>query len=328
MKALYIEKCKDMVKKRRQEMSSSYADLQNVTLTAAEKDQNSLPCYFEEKTPKTTIEMELDDNDAPPNISQCESEAMTEENQYKEKDQASNVLPENQCEESNALPYIVEGTSEVTMQPEIQNLGHRIIDFNHFTSELVKISQHKSLFKCGLSTMKLISEHRIGLQSEYTYVCMMCNYKNKIKSSLDDVNKDAVAGIMAAGCGHAQLKQFSAAVGLPIMSEYTYNKTQNDICRDWEDTAWDEMKLAGEREREEAIKEGKVTKDGIPMIDVIVDGCWSKQPKTKENSDDTVADTDKTADVDNFAFVDEDVADADDVSVVDSSEYIMAFSEY
>ncbi|XP_050663943.1 uncharacterized protein LOC126964708 [Leptidea sinapis] len=120
MKALYIEKCKDMVKKRkqlseqrktmessldlgetetntidslegRQEMSSSYADLQNVTLTAAEKDQNSLPCYFEEKTPKTTIEMELDDNDAPPNISQCESEAMTEENQYKEKDQASNV---------------------------------------------------------------------------------------------------------------------------------------------------------------------------------------------------------------------------------------------
>ncbi|XP_050684094.1 uncharacterized protein LOC126978996 [Leptidea sinapis] len=189
--------------------------------------------------------MELDDNDAPPNISQCESEAMTEENQYKEKDQASNVLPENQCEESNALPYIVEGTSEVTMQPEIQNLGHRIIDFNHFTSELVKISQHKSLFKCGLSTMKLISEHRIGLQSEYTYVCMMCNYKNNIKSSLDDVNKDAVA-----------------------------------------------------------------------------------EPKTKENSDDTVADTDKTADVDNFAFVDEDVADADDVSVVDSSEYIMAFSEY
>ncbi|XP_050679756.1 uncharacterized protein LOC126975765 [Leptidea sinapis] len=54
----------------------------------------------------------------------------------------------------------------------------------------------------------------------------------------------------------------------------------------------------------------------------------SEEPKTKENSDDTVADTDKTADVDNFAFVDEDVADADDVSVVDSSEYIMAFSEY
>ncbi|XP_050672167.1 uncharacterized protein LOC126970359 [Leptidea sinapis] len=276
MKALYIEKCKDMVKKRkqlseqrktmessldlgetetntidslegRQEMSSSYADLQNVTLTAAEKDQNSLPCYFEEKTPKTTFEMELDDNDAPPNISQCESEAMTEENQYKEKDQASNVLPENQCEESNALPYIVEGTSEVTMQPEIQNLGHRIIDFNHFTSELVKISQHKSLFKCGLSTMKLISEHRIGLQSEYTYgssnllICMVAQSKENAASNIVNI---------------------------------------------------------------------------------------SEEPKTKENSDDTVADTDKTADVDNFAFVDEDVADADDVSVVDSSEYIMAFSEY
>ncbi|KOB77503.1 Uncharacterized protein OBRU01_00700 [Operophtera brumata] len=104
----------------------------------------------------------------------------------------------------------------------------------------------------------------------------MCSYRLKIKSSLDDVNKDAVAGIMAAGCGHAQLKQFSAAVSLPIMSDYTYNKTQDDICNYWEETAWDEMKIAGERERDEAIKEGRVTEDGTPMIDVIVDGCWCK----------------------------------------------------
>lgn len=104
--------------------------------------------------------------------------------------------------------------------------------------------------------MKLVSENRIGLQSEFSYVCSMCSYRNKIKSSLSDVNKDAVAGIMAAGCGHAQLKQFSAAVGLPIMSDYTYNKVQDDICNEWEETAWDNMKTAGEREKQEAIKEG------------------------------------------------------------------------
>ncbi|KAH9636687.1 hypothetical protein HF086_003235 [Spodoptera exigua] len=37
------------------------------------------------------------------------------------------------------------------------------------------------------------------------------------------------------------------------------------------------MKTAGEREREAAINEGKVTKDGIALIDVIADGCWSKR---------------------------------------------------
>lgn len=158
------------------------------------------------------------------------------------------------------------------VQSDTQDIGHRIIDVNHFTTELVKFSQHKSLFNCGLSTMKLVSEHRIGLQSEFMYVCSMCKYRNKIKSSLAEINKDAVAGIMAAGCGHVQLKQFSAAVGLPNMSDFTYNKTQDEICNDWEETAWDEMKLAGEKEKE-AIKEGTVTKDGTPIIDVVV-GRW------------------------------------------------------
>ena len=90
---------------------------------------------------------------------------------------------------------------------ETQDLGHRIIDVTYFISELVKHSQHKSLFNCGLAAMKIVSEHRIGLQSEFTFVYSMCRYRNKMKSSLADVNKDAVAGVMAAGCGHAQLKQ-------------------------------------------------------------------------------------------------------------------------
>lgn len=90
-----------------------------------------------------------------------------------------------------------------------------------------------------------------------------------------DVNKDAVAGVMAVGCGQAQLNQFLAGVGLLYMSDFTYNIMQNDICDDWEETAWDEMKKAGEKEA--AIKEGRVNKDGIPLVDVIVDGCWRKR---------------------------------------------------
>lgn len=99
----------------------------------------------------------------------------------------------------------------------------------------------------------------------------MCNQKFKINTADRDINKDVVAGMMAAGSGNAQLKHFSAALDLPIMTDYTYQKSHDQICDEWEATAWDEMKKAGEKEREAAIKEGRVNINGIPKIDVIVD---------------------------------------------------------
>nr|XP_026500028.1 uncharacterized protein LOC113403659 [Vanessa tameamea] len=180
-----------------------------------------------------------------------------------------------QCSSDNvSTEMTIERPTEAPIEPEVQDIGHRIIDVNYFITELVKFSEHKSLFNCGLGTLKLESEHHVGLQSEFTYVCSLCGYKNKIKSSLADVKKDAVAGVMAAGCGQAQLNQFLSGVGLPNKSDFTYNKMHNDICDDWEETAWDEMKKAGEREKEAAIKEGRFNKDGIPLVDVIVDGWW------------------------------------------------------
>ena len=49
------------------------------------------------------------------------------------------------------------------------------------------------------------------------------------------------------------------------------------MADDWEYTAWAEMKKAAEKEREAALKEGRVNKDGIAVIDVIVDGCWCRR---------------------------------------------------
>ncbi|XP_073953232.1 uncharacterized protein [Choristoneura fumiferana] len=60
----------------------------------------------------------------------------------------------------------------VVIETENQDLGHRIIDFNHFIMELVKLSQHKCSFDYRLAIMKLVSENqvRVGLQSEFS-VC-------------------------------------------------------------------------------------------------------------------------------------------------------------
>lgn len=44
-------------------------------------------------------------------------------------------------------------------------------------------------------------------------------------------------------------------------------------CNDREETVWDEMKIAGDREGEETVRERIVTEDETPIIDVISDGC-------------------------------------------------------
>lgn len=105
----------------------------------------------------------------------------------------------------------------------------------------------------------------------------MCQKEFEIYNSKENLNHKAVEGAMVAGCGYAQLNQMTAALDLPVISQYMYDKKHDRVCEDWEATAWEEMKKAGDEEREAAIKAGKVNKDGTALIDVIVDGCWCKR---------------------------------------------------
>lgn len=155
--------------------------------------------------------------------------------------------------------------------------GRRIIDIQIFFDKLKAVADHKSLFNCGLSSIQIVSEHKIGLYSRLNLQCIMCKKKFHTDTTDKNINKDAVAGILASGCGYAQLKQFTAAVDLPEIGQNYYQKVQNQVADEWESTAWAEMTKAAEIEREAALKEGRVNKDGIAMIDVIVDGCWCKR---------------------------------------------------
>lgn len=155
--------------------------------------------------------------------------------------------------------------------------GHRVIDISLFFKELVKAASHESLFECGLNTMELTCETSLGLHSKFLLTCLLCKTQFTISNSNMNLNKMAVEGIVAAGCGKAQLNQLLAALELPVLSQHTYENMQDIIFDEWEVTAWEEMKKAGQREKEAAIKEGRLTNDGIPIIDVILDGCWSKR---------------------------------------------------
>lgn len=91
-----------------------------------------------------------------------------------------------------------------------------------------------------------------------------------------DINTAAVSSITNAGIGLEQFQQLCTAMNLPIMTQQMFHKKHVVICDHWEKTAQQTMAHAAERERQAAIEEGRVT-DGIAVIDVIADACWSRR---------------------------------------------------
>ncbi|XP_073966092.1 uncharacterized protein [Choristoneura fumiferana] len=184
-----------------------------------------------------------------------------------------------ETEEQDPLPYDIDVSRKKEKDDEENSHidGHRLVDIKYFFTEIVKISKHESLFECGLSAMEMISERQSGLQSKIKFMCNLCKKEFTIQNSEQSLNKMAVAGTIATGCGNAQLSQISAALDMPVLSEYIYKNSQDEVFDEWEVTAWEEMRRAGEKEKMTALEEGRVTKEGVPMVDVVIDGCWSKR---------------------------------------------------
>lgn len=154
-------------------------------------------------------------------------------------------------------------------------------------SKLQEISTH-GVLNCGLNCVEIVGEKIVGLQSKLTLKCKMCNMKFYIDtdggSDKMNINHCAVAGTIAIGCGHSQLQELSAALDLPLMTPNTYQKCYNILANQLEKISVESMNNAAEKERDLAIAEGRVDDNGIPIIDVIVDGCWSKRSYKKNYS--------------------------------------------
>jgi len=110
----------------------------------------------------------------------------------------------------------------------------------------------------------------------------MCNYETSIwsepKESKDvlDINKAAVVGTITTGNGYFQLQELCTAMNIPSMCEKTYIKYREDIVGDFEKTAAESMKTAGETERQLALEKNEII-NGIPYITVVADGSWGKR---------------------------------------------------
>ncbi|KAK4882241.1 hypothetical protein RN001_005560 [Aquatica leii] len=84
-------------------------------------------------------------------------------------------------------------------------------------------------------------------------------------------NYGAVWGTLATGSTLRHLQEFLSCMDVSPMPVDIFYKLENLIEKDWRDSLWKSMEATGINERNHAIKNGQVTKDGIPWITVYVD---------------------------------------------------------
>ncbi|KAL4105191.1 hypothetical protein QTP88_020463 [Uroleucon formosanum] len=110
---------------------------------------------------------------------------------------------------------------------------------------------------CSFIDSKFVKEIRKGFNCSWIFKCEMCNIETTINSDMTDQNIISVNKAVTSA---------SLAVGI-------------------EESAWEEMRLAGLQEKQLALDRVDVDTDGIPMCPVVADGQWGKRSyKTKYDS--------------------------------------------
>jgi len=78
------------------------------------------------------------------------------------------------------------------------------------------------------------------------------------------------------------MSELAASLEMPSLSCNAFYKLQNEVGSILQNSAFEEMKKAGDEERRLALECGDVDNDNIPMCTVVADGQWSKRSyKTK-----------------------------------------------
>jgi len=155
--------------------------------------------------------------------------------------------------------------------------ARRIIDFNNFWQQLITIVTHGRPFDCSFLNLKLCGERRNGLSSSITLTCNMCNTMFNLETCHAIVNEDVVEAAISTGFGFYNSEEFFNTLDIPFMSQKTYLKLQKKASDNWEEIASIKMSEAAKEEAEYARKNGLVDRDGVPLITVVADGCWSKR---------------------------------------------------
>ncbi|XP_029680218.1 uncharacterized protein LOC115245866 [Formica exsecta] len=187
------------------------------------------------------------------------------------------------CEDNNN--YVIEnGLLDTNRIQESMPEGHRVVDISFLWNEIHRtFANHAQEIECQFKDWKLVNSRRRGLMTQLFFKCQMCNYEANIWSKPTepetlDINTAAIAGTVTVGIGYAQLEELCAAMNVHCMSEPTYIKYRNNLVDDFEKTAMENIKMAGEVEKQLALEKNKVI-NGIPYNSVYnsYSKCWMKK---------------------------------------------------
>ncbi|XP_067205374.1 uncharacterized protein [Linepithema humile] len=210
-----------------------------------------------------------------------DSKVSTEVVQCLEKEKGTYNQNVDLCEDDS---FVIDdkGVSDAYAIKESMPEGRRIVDISFMWNEIHRVfDNHARGIECQFKDWKLINSRRRGLLTQLFFKCQMCNYEANIWSEPTepeklDINKAAVASTITVGNGYAQLEEFCAGINISCMSEKTYIKYRENLVDDFQKTAMESMKMAGELEKQLALERNE-TINGIPYITVVADGSWLKR---------------------------------------------------
>lgn len=158
--------------------------------------------------------------------------------------------------------------------------GRRIVDIQHIFNTIAKISHHP--FDCSFLNLRLVKEIQHGFLSEFRFICEICRKEEVIRTEpftdkIIPINLAIVTSTVYNGQGYSNIEQFSACLNMPCMSNPTYQKLHEEVGQKINYIARDATHEAAKEEAKIAYENGDISKDGIPMISVVVDGAWSKR---------------------------------------------------
>lgn len=76
---------------------------------------------------------------------------------------------------------------------------------------------------------------------------------------------------------------------IPAFCSNTYESHFSKISKIIEESAWEQMQLAGIEEKRLALEAGDVDSDGIPLCPVVADGQWGKRSRSYKTKYDALS---------------------------------------
>lgn len=105
----------------------------------------------------------------------------------------------------------------------------------------------------------------------------MCNQTFTAQTNNEEINCQAVQGTIGIGIGYRNAQELFSVLDIPFMPRKVYERSHSIVSNQWQKTAAALMRAAAKEEARYAIEQGSIDTDGVPLINVVADGCWSKR---------------------------------------------------